>query len=236
MDVMERDPAYIAEQVKFLRKLHRLTQENLADMAGLTTRTIEKVESGRHRPEEQTLRSLARAFKMEVSYFVKPTPEQEARQRAAIARALRKTVMVPTDPIRRAADFLAAFDQRHAFRFDMSAVEDDEALELAASLVDCVKDLNDVWDECGMSDRLQYARSFADQCAQLEELGFLCHMGHHRQVLRETGKRDLTFVVGLMSIQPKEGPQGRRYALVQLEGKWETVDADRLPLPEEVEG
>ena len=85
MEVMERDPAYIAQQLKFLRKTFRFTQENLADAAGLTVRTIEKLESGRHRPEEQTLRSLARAFKLDVKYFEKPTPEEEARQRAAIA-------------------------------------------------------------------------------------------------------------------------------------------------------
>ena len=61
MKTVERDAAFIAKQVKFIRKMFRLTQENLADAAGLTTRTIEKIESGRHRPEEQTLRSIARA-------------------------------------------------------------------------------------------------------------------------------------------------------------------------------
>src|SRR5258707_10385963 len=148
MDTMERDPAYIAQQVRFLRKMLRLTQENLADAAGLTTRTIEKIESGKHRPEEQTLRSLARALKIDIAYFEKPTPEQEARQRAEIERTIRKTVLVPTDPIHTASDFLAAFDQRHAFRFDTSTAKDDEPLEIAASLVDWVKDLNDVWDDC----------------------------------------------------------------------------------------
>ena len=99
METMERDPAYIAEQVRFIRKLHKLTQENLADAAGLTTRTIEKIESGRHRPDEQTLRSIARAVQMDVRYFEKPTPEQEARQKAEMERALRKMVLVTTKPI-----------------------------------------------------------------------------------------------------------------------------------------
>ncbi|MCT9000712.1 hypothetical protein [Chelativorans intermedius] len=35
MDTMERDAAYIAEQVKFIRKWHGLTQENLANAADL---------------------------------------------------------------------------------------------------------------------------------------------------------------------------------------------------------
>jgi hypothetical protein len=35
-----------------------------------------------------------------------------------------------------------------------------------------------------------------------------------------------------MSIQAKGGPDGRRYGLVHLEGRWEAVEADRVPLPE----
>ena len=38
--------------------------------------TIEKIESARHRPDKQTLRSMGRAFHIDISYFEKPTPEQ----------------------------------------------------------------------------------------------------------------------------------------------------------------
>jgi transcriptional regulator with XRE-family HTH domain len=233
MQTTEKDPAFIAQQVKFIRKMFRLTQENLADAAGLTTRTIEKVESGHHCPEEQTLRSIARAVKIDVKFFEKPTPEQEARQRAEMERALRKIVMVPTNPIRTSSDFLAAFGQRHAFRFDTSQVQNDDALEVAASLVDWIKDLDGIWDDCSASDQLRYARSCAELCGQLEALGFLCHMGHHKQVLREKGRPDLVFVVGLLSVQQKADGEGARYALVQLEGRWETVTEDRVPLTED---
>jgi transcriptional regulator with XRE-family HTH domain len=229
---MERDPAYIAKQVKFIRKMFRLTQENLADAAGLTARTIEKVESGRHRPEEQTLRSIARAVNIGVAYFQKPTPEQEARQKAEMERALRKMILVPTDPIRTASEFLSAFHNRDAYRFDTSQIQNDQAIEVAAALVDWMTEINDVWEDCGMSQRLEYARSFVEQAAQLESFGFLCHMGHHRQVLREKGRPDLLFMVGLLSILPKQGAEERRYGLVQLEGKWETAAEDRAPLPD----
>ena len=232
MEFMNRDPEYIAQRVKYLRKTFGLTQENLADASGLTSRTIEKVESGKHRPEEQTLRSLARALNIDVSYFEKPTPEQEAKQRAEIERALRKTVLVPTDPIHTASEFIAAFGQRHAFRFDTSVVESDEALEVAATLVDWIKDLNDVWDDCSMSQQVEYARSFVEICGQLDPFGFVCHMGHHRQMLREKDRPDLIFVVGLLSIQKKEGGEGRRYALIHLEGRWETLPSERASVQE----
>jgi transcriptional regulator with XRE-family HTH domain len=87
---LERNPAYIAQQTRSLRKVFRLTQENLAEAAGLTTRTIEKVESGRHRPDEQTLRGIARACNIELCYFDQPTPEEEKRQKAELERAVRK--------------------------------------------------------------------------------------------------------------------------------------------------
>jgi transcriptional regulator with XRE-family HTH domain len=232
METMERDRAYIAQQVKFLRRCHKLTQENVADMSGLTTRTIEKVESARHRPEEQTLRSLARAFQIDVSYFEKPTAEQEARRRAEMERAVRKTVVVPTAPVRTASEFLSAFVGQHGFRFDTPAVQTDELLQLAAEMVDWITDVNDGWDDCSRSQQLEAARSFAQLCSQLGALGYLCHIGQHRQALYGKGRPPLVVAVGIMSIRKKEEAEGTRYALVTLEGEWETVKEDRIPLPE----
>lgn len=62
MEVMERNAEYIAAQCKYLRKMLGLTQENLADAAGLTVRTIQKVESGRHVPDVQTCGVLLAAL------------------------------------------------------------------------------------------------------------------------------------------------------------------------------
>lgn len=227
MQTMERDPAYIASQVKLLRKTFQLTQENLADASGLTSRTIEKMESGRHRPDEQTLRSIARALKMDVRIFEKPTQEQEARFNADMQRAARKTLVVPTHPIKKVSDFLNVFVQRHAFRFDTSQIDDDEAHESAAAMVDFISDLNDIWIDCPQSQRLEYARSFVDLCKSIGAHGFVCYMGNHGQKLLEKGKPPLVFDVGLMSIQKLEGEAGARYAIVQLEGAWEKLERDR---------
>jgi len=116
--------------------------------------------------------------------------------------------MVTTNPIRTASDFLASFGHRHRYRFDTSQVQSDEALEVAASLVDWIKDLDGIWDDCSASDQLHYARSFAELCGQLEALGYFCHMGHHKQVLRENGGPDLVFVVGLLSVQKRADGDG----------------------------
>jgi transcriptional regulator with XRE-family HTH domain len=231
MDTMERDPTYIAQQVKFIRKLYRLTQENLADAAGVTTRTIEKIETGRHRPDEQTLRSIARAVKLEVSFFEKPTPGQEERQKADLLRAQRKTVLAPISPIRATNDFLSAFGgQREAYRIDMSSVTDEAALDIAGTMADWIRDCADIWEDSYMSQRVEYAREFIKYCQQIEALGYVCYMGSHRQQLRQKDRPRMIFTVGLMTILPKEGAQETRYAMVELEGAWENMEEDRVSL------
>ena len=229
METMERDPLYIAEQVKIIRKMHRLTQENLADAAGLSTRTIEKIESGRHRPDEQTLRSIARAAQVDVSIFRKPSPEEEERQKEEMLRALRKTVVAQINPVRTTADFLSAFEQREAFRIDTSTVSEEVALDTAAAMADWIRDMGDVWEECYVSQRVEYAREFLKLCQQLEQMGYVCYMGNHRQQLRQKDGSRTILTVGLMTVLPKER-EGPRYAMVQLEGSWESIEEDRVPL------
>ena len=67
METMERDAEYIASQCKYIRKMFSLTQENLADASGLTVRTIQKVESGRHVPEVQGERVCLQERVLQVS-------------------------------------------------------------------------------------------------------------------------------------------------------------------------
>lgn len=221
---MQIDPQYVADTLRDLRRIFSLTQENLAELAGLTSRTIEKMESGRHRPNEQTLRSLSRALGVNASMFVKPSPEEAERQKAEMMEALRKTVLVPTSPVVTAADFLAAFANRHGFRFDMSAVVGDEALDLAVGMIDWIGDCNDLWDDISQVDRVRAARDFAALCERMAALGYGCHFGSHRQQLKSGVRPPLVLEVGLMVLLPLDQSQQARYALVTLDGGWESVD------------
>ncbi|ALG60978.1 MULTISPECIES: helix-turn-helix domain-containing protein [Citromicrobium] len=229
MDTLKRDPEYIAEQVKLIRKMFSLTQENLADAAGLSSRTIEKIESGRHRPEIQTLRSIARAVQFDVNVFAKPSPEEEERQKSEMLRAFRKTVVAPINPVRTVNDFLHALEARDAFRIDTSAVSEDAALSIAAEMTDWIRDLGDIWDECYMSQRVEYAREFVNLCQQIEGAGYICYMGRHRQQMRYREGSRTILTVGLMIILPKNS-DATRYTIIPLEGVWESVEEERANL------
>jgi hypothetical protein len=142
-------------------------------------------------------------------------------------------VIVPTTAIRSASDFLNAFEPRHALRIDTSNVTADEALETAAALADRLTDLNAIWEDCPRSQQLEYARGFVDLCREIEALGFVCHMGHHKQQLRQKDQRPLVITVGVVTLLPKDQAEGVRYGLIQLEGGWEKLEADRFSLPKE---
>ena len=231
MDTMAYDPAFIADQVKFLRQYHKMTQENVAAAANLSTRTIEKIESGRHSPEEQTIRSLARAFGLDSKYFIKPTAEEEARTRAEMLRAIRKTVVFPSSPVRTAAELHTALTYRDALCFDVGRVSDDEVLELAAALRDHVRDVGDIWDDCSMSQQVEYVASALALCRQIEEGGYSCCVGRFRQQMRAKDRPGLVFNVLAMIILPKKQVDEMRYAVMELEDPWETLEEDRPTVP-----
>jgi transcriptional regulator with XRE-family HTH domain len=225
---MERNAEFIASRCKFLRKMLGLTQENLADAAGLTVRTIQKAESGKHVPDVQTLRSLARGIGFDVVVFSKPTPEQEKRQEAEMARALRKTILVPTSPIKKANDFYSRNREWHAIMVDAKAVEADDALELTAAISDWMNDLEGIWAISTASQRHEYATSVAALCRDLEGLGYLTHFGSFRQ--QHMKDRRMTRDVALITFLPKADHDGDRYGLVTLDDPWEVPERDRPEL------
>ncbi|WP_421937614.1 helix-turn-helix domain-containing protein [Phenylobacterium sp.] len=223
----ELDLTYFAEQLRFLRRFFQLTQQDVALATGLTTRTIEKLESGRSAPAEQTLRSLCRGLRIERSYFIKPTPEQAQRQREATLKALRTTAVVRTTVLRDARGLMSALEGFHAWNIDLDAVGDD-ALEVATTFAQNLRDWGEIWDEIGLPERLDACRGLAEACAELAELGYLVHMGRYRALKRFSEGPPLQFRIGLFSIRPAADSEHQEVAMVQLEDGWQ-LPAEDVP-------
>jgi transcriptional regulator with XRE-family HTH domain len=228
---MELDPKHVAKTLRLLRKARGFTQENLAQACNLSTRTIEKLEGAQVTPTEQTLRSLARGLGYEVSAFYKQSPAEEAAFHATLEKAARKTLLIKTSVVRTAQDILAVFDNRHAWRIDVTSVRGDDASEQAAALADLVTDWNDMWEDMQFAGRLDAARTLAGACSLLEKSGYLVHMGHHRQMQRSKNLPTLIFNVGLLTVLSKEESENYQFAFVNLEDGWETLPEDRIQIP-----
>src|SRR5712692_5854845 len=70
----QADLAYEAQQVRRLRRQAGLTQEALAERAGIARPNWARVESGRYRPSLETLERIARALGQPLSVLVVPPP------------------------------------------------------------------------------------------------------------------------------------------------------------------
>lgn len=224
-NLFEIDPAYIATQCRYIRRVHKLTQENLSEMASLSVRSIEKIESGRHRCQMQSLELIAKAVGVKVGVFRKPSAEEEAKIEAEMKLALKKTIIIRTQPMRTANNFLGIFGDWDARRFDASQIEDDEALEIAAGLNDHIDDIGYIWEDCREIDRLQYARTVSEMCAELRDRGYLCHIGSHLQRRLSENGPDLIFKVGVLTFLPLKDNDEERYAIIQLQPGWITTDS-----------
>lgn len=61
----------VQTQVRILRLKHRLTQQGLADAAGIDRKTVNRIEMGRFTPNIDTLARLAAAMRIEPTDLLK---------------------------------------------------------------------------------------------------------------------------------------------------------------------
>jgi transcriptional regulator with XRE-family HTH domain len=230
---IDLDLAFFADRLKFLRRVHELTQDNVATMCGMTTRTVEKLESGRHNPSEQTMRSLCRGLSIDRSYFAKPSPVEEARQKAAMLKAVRTTAVVQTTIVRTAQDVMKNLGGTHAWNLDIGEVSS-EAMADAASVTDLFTDWSEIWDDINMTERAEAAAGVAQACRELEAAGYLTHIGRYRARRQFLEGPRLVFTVGLLSIRPAAESENQSVALVPMEGGWERLKEDVGPFANEI--
>ena len=235
----ERDLAYIAQVARWFRAQRGITQEALAEIACLTSRVIQKMEEGQPVSEE-SLRRVAHASGGDVSMFRRPTPEEEARLIADSKKILRTSLLVPMHPIRTAKDILD-IGVCHMLRTDLSAVEDDEVLDTGAEIIESFNDWLDIRNDLPMTQQLNWARQTASLCEELGEHGYVCQIGHHRQVMHVSKQQvrhflrapdlptqtEIVFDVTVISVQPKRDSNAPHHALVVLEEPWEVHPDDR---------
>ena len=63
--------------IKERREMMRVTQETLAELAGVGLRTLKQLESGKGNPTLETLQKLADVLGMEISLQIRKTQENK---------------------------------------------------------------------------------------------------------------------------------------------------------------
>jgi transcriptional regulator with XRE-family HTH domain len=67
----------LIQTIKERREMMRVTQETLAELAGVGLRTLKQLESGKGNPTLETLEKLADVLGMEISLQIRKTRENK---------------------------------------------------------------------------------------------------------------------------------------------------------------
>jgi transcriptional regulator with XRE-family HTH domain len=165
-------PAELALFVKEWRSAHKWKQATLAQFAGLTERTIQRVENAEPSSVE-TRRAIARAFKCDdLDVFNKPMRLPNIEKLKAHGAELDKTtVIVPITRIQDARTLRTMSEGASAFAPEELGELSVEARKAFASIVDYLHDYNDVSDEYSMSERLNVDRDIDALLKEIVDAG-----------------------------------------------------------------
>lgn len=163
-------PSDLAFLVKVLRQASEWTQETLAELSGLTVRTIQRVEKGESASCD-TRRALARGFGYDdLDVFNKSWPILNPEKLKAHADELeRTTVVLQLTRVERASTARKAVEGAESSVSEVLGEVSDEAREAFAYLVDNLHDYNDVRECYGEHDKLGFdetLQGFVDTLAE----------------------------------------------------------------------
>ena len=182
-------PEEIGWMVKTFRTMHGWTQETLAELSGLQTRTIQRVEQGQPSSTD-TRRALARAFAIDdLDYFSTlkglPTDEEARKQKEDFDREN----LVLDARVVDGRQLLTLMQEGPGFgaMSAMSVAELPHAAQDAfATIVDFVRDCIDIFDVASTTEILGYGDTLNETIAELKKAGF-CLSAAFRDV-KLTGK------------------------------------------------
>lgn len=139
--------------IKFFRELRQWSQEQLAEISGLTTRTIQRVEKG-EASSSDTRRALARAFGLEdIDVFNKPISIPDAEEQKAQQEQFAKDhITLKALPLNTGKELakLAETTQMDLFSpaFELERAADEEFAALTDYFRD-YRDCHDMYSEVG---------------------------------------------------------------------------------------
>ena len=200
-------PEELAVFVKARRDEHKWTQTTLAELAGVTERTIQRVENGA--PSDlHTRRAIAGAFKCDdLDIFNKshPIPSPE-KLKGYLAELDKTTLLFPITRVRDARTLRTMTEGSHLSDTEELGELSTEARKAFASIVDQLRDYNDVRDEVSMMLRLDLDRDIDALLKTIADAGATIGAGLRRVKVRfdEPNRKPLDWTIVFFVLAPND--------------------------------
>ncbi len=168
----------IGKRIKNLRERRAWSQDQLAEVAGVSVRTVQRIEKG-DEPSLETLKSLASAFEIDVAEFTVTPPDQKTSEHARGSLMLRVTS---------GKDLFAVLPGSHSFGYENDEPKDEMELELLGDFFTGLQDWGDMLAEISARKRLRLEHEYTEYIYQLEQFGFWVFAGIEKRNVKINGK------------------------------------------------
>lgn len=214
-DMQLLPPKTLGFWIRTLRLSSNLSQDALAETAGLTMRTVQRVEAG-ERASLTTRRCLARglgydnpdifddpAFVATVTDFVDTLRADQIKAEAARHP---DHVKLEVAPAANGAALTSQIDRCDAWVFHCDERATAEAQAEAALLFDNLQDYGDIWQELPPSGRLEAQASFSEMLAAVAAHGLRAYQATRAAYLAGVDKSHapMPFTIGYVTIVPAD--------------------------------
>jgi len=151
-----------AEKIKFERKKHGWSQEQLAGITDLSVRTIQRVEKNGVASLD-TLQALASAFDLKVEDISFNTDKNQESRNPKVHFLTR---------LKSGNEIISSMGKREMYQRSHDELKNEEEAELVGSFFDNIVDLGDIWDDLRETDKIRYTFNLNEEIKMLEGHGF----------------------------------------------------------------
>ena len=168
-------PQEIGDAVVRFRQMMGWKQFRLAYEAGVSERTLQRIEVGK-KVDDESLRKIGRALKLRDPGFLGPRYIQsDEEMQATLGKMLRETMLIEAHNLSTIKDCEAILGGDGYFLMDDALPE--EMADQVATLRDQMQDSGDIWSDLSYTEKLETCRTFLTEVQRIEEQGFKTRYG-----------------------------------------------------------
>lgn len=173
--------AVLARNVKTIRDMKHWTQQHLADTAGITLRTVQRVESG-DGASLDTLGALSNAFDVSIDVLQTDTEAVLEQLRRAEEELRRTHYLVEVAPVACSAhlDIVGGSDAS----FMHCACEEDAIRDAFSVLESNIRDMADIWDDVDPLHHREWVKEAYAHVEELNRLGVIISVGKANRTMK----------------------------------------------------
>lgn len=157
---------HIGQKIRVLRDLKVLTQEKLAEIAGVSERTIRRLEAGEN-TERKTLLMVLDALgtnieEIESMFYDDDTIKEESKEKFTDISFLRR--------IESGRELVRILASAHRLGYDYHDCKTEEQINKAQEFLSVVADVMDIWNMIEIGQRFNLENELSELIGELEEI------------------------------------------------------------------